>query len=85
MKYHGSTANDKELYKKRNEIKRFFRRIKAFRAVFTHYDKLDVILVRDGACGGEKQFSIFFEKRILAQPQRSAKLARRFLNLKISC
>jgi len=34
---------DKELYKKRNEIERFFRRIKAFRAVFTRYDKLDVI------------------------------------------
>ena len=34
---------DKELYKKRNEIERFFRRIKAFRAVFTRYDKLDVV------------------------------------------
>jgi transposase len=34
---------DKELYKKRNEIERFFRRIKAFRAVFTRYDKLDTI------------------------------------------
>jgi transposase len=34
---------DKELYKKRNEIERFFRRIKAFRAVFTRYDKLDTM------------------------------------------
>ena len=34
---------DKELYKKRNEIERFFRRIKAFRAVFTRYDKLDTV------------------------------------------
>ena len=34
---------DKELYKKRNEIERFFRRIKAFRAVFTRYDKLDTL------------------------------------------
>jgi len=34
---------DKELYKKRNEIERFFRRIKTFRAVFTRYDKLDTI------------------------------------------
>jgi transposase len=34
---------DKELYKKRNGIERFFRRLKAFRAVFTRYDKLDVI------------------------------------------
>jgi transposase len=34
---------DKELYKKRNEIERFFRRLKAFRGVFTRYDKLDTI------------------------------------------
>jgi len=34
---------DKELYKKRNEIERFFRRLKAFRAIFTRYDKLDTI------------------------------------------
>ena len=35
--------HDEELYKKRNEIERFFRRIKTFRAVFTRYDKLDTI------------------------------------------
>jgi transposase len=34
---------DKELYKRRNEIERFFRRLKAFRAVFTRYDKLDTM------------------------------------------
>ncbi len=34
---------DKELYKRRNEIERFFRRIKRFRKVFTRYDKLDII------------------------------------------
>ena len=34
---------DKELYKRRNEIERFFRRIKSFRAVFTRYDKLDIM------------------------------------------
>jgi transposase len=34
---------DKELYKKRNEVVRFFRRLKAFRAVFIRYDKLDSI------------------------------------------
>jgi len=34
---------DKELYKKRNEIERYFRRLKAFRAVFTRYDKLDIM------------------------------------------
>jgi len=32
---------DKELYKRRNEIERFFLRIKRFRRVFTRYDKLD--------------------------------------------
>lgn len=34
---------DKELYKRRNEIERFFRRIKRFRRVFTRYDKLDIV------------------------------------------
>ena len=34
---------DKELYKQRNEVERFFRRIKRFRRVFTRYDKLDVV------------------------------------------
>ena len=34
-------AYDKTLYKKRNEVERLFRNIKAFRRVFTRYDKLD--------------------------------------------
>ncbi len=34
---------DSELYKRRNEIGRFFLRLKRFRKVFTRYDKLDVI------------------------------------------
>jgi len=33
----------RELYKKRNEIERFFRGLKAFKAVFTCYDKLDIM------------------------------------------
>jgi transposase len=32
---------DKELYKLRNVIERFFRRIKRFRRICTRYDKLD--------------------------------------------
>jgi transposase len=34
---------DKELYTKRNEIERLFRRLKGFRRVFTRFDKLDVM------------------------------------------
>ena len=34
---------DRELYKRRNEIERLFRRLKAYRRIFTRYDKLDVI------------------------------------------
>lgn len=34
---------DKELYKKRNKIERFFCRIKRFRHIFTRYDKLDLV------------------------------------------
>jgi len=34
---------DKELYKRRNEVERCFRRLKGFRRVFTRYDKTDII------------------------------------------
>ena len=34
---------NEELYKQRNEIERFFLRLKRFRRVFTRYDKLDVL------------------------------------------
>lgn len=34
---------DKELYKHRNEVERYFLRIKRFRRVFTRYDKLDTL------------------------------------------
>ena len=34
---------DKELYKCRNEVERYFLRIKRFRRVFTRYDKLDTL------------------------------------------
>ncbi|MDR2436820.1 MAG: IS5/IS1182 family transposase, partial [Endomicrobium sp.] len=34
---------DKELYKQRNKIERFFLRIKRFHRVLTTYDKLDVM------------------------------------------
>jgi len=36
-------AYDMELYKRRNEIERFFRRIKAYRGIGTRYDKLDLM------------------------------------------
>ena len=36
---------DKEIYKHRNEVERFFLRIKRFRRVFTRYDKLDVVYI----------------------------------------
>ena len=36
-------AYDRSMYKRRNEVERLFRRIKAYRRVFTRYDKLDVM------------------------------------------
>ena len=36
---------DKELYKRRNEVERLFRRIKRFRRVFTRYEKLDIMFL----------------------------------------
>jgi transposase len=32
---------DRELYKKRNEVERLFRRLKGFRRIFSRFDKLD--------------------------------------------
>jgi transposase len=34
---------DRERYKQRNEIERYFLRLKRFRKIFTRYDKMDVI------------------------------------------
>ena len=36
---------DKELYKKRNEVERFFRRYKEYRRICTRYDKLDFMFL----------------------------------------
>jgi transposase len=34
---------DKTIYKRRNEIERLFRRLKAFRRVFSRFEKLDLL------------------------------------------
>ena len=34
---------DKELYKRRNEVERFFRLIQGYRRIFCRFDKLDII------------------------------------------
>ncbi len=34
---------DPALYRKRNEVERFFRRLKGFRRIFTRFEKLDVM------------------------------------------
>ncbi len=36
---------DKEIYKKRNEVERFFCRLKRFRRIATRYDKLDILFL----------------------------------------
>ncbi len=36
---------DRELYKRRNEVERLFRRLKGFRRIFSRFDKLDVIFL----------------------------------------
>ena len=36
---------DRELYKKRNEVERLFRRLKAFRRIFSRFEKLDVMFI----------------------------------------
>jgi transposase len=36
---------DREMYKRRNEIERLFRRLKGFRRIFSRFDKLDVLFL----------------------------------------
>ena len=36
---------NEELYKKRNEIERLFRRLKGFRRIFSRFEKLDVVFI----------------------------------------
>ena len=41
---------DKALYRRRNEVERLFRRLKAWRRVFTRYDKSDIMLAAFITC-----------------------------------
>ncbi len=36
---------DQQIYKRRNEVERLFRRLKGYRRVFTRYDKLDIMFL----------------------------------------
>ena len=36
---------DREIYKRRNEIERLFRRLKGFRRIFSRFEKLDVVFL----------------------------------------
>ena len=38
-------AFNRDIYKRRNEVERLFRRLKGYRRVFVRYDKLDVIFL----------------------------------------
>ena len=37
--------HDKKRYRKRNEVERFFRRLKGFRRLFSRWDKLDALFM----------------------------------------
>lgn len=36
-------AYDQQMYKRRNEVERLFRRLKGFRRIFSRFEKLDVM------------------------------------------
>ena len=36
---------DREMYKRRHEIERLFRRLKGFRRIFSRFEKLDVVFL----------------------------------------
>ena len=38
-------AYDREMYQRRNEIERLFRRLKGFRRIFSRFEKLDVLFL----------------------------------------
>jgi transposase len=38
-------AYDRELYKKRNQVERLFRRLKGFRRIFSRFEKLDIVFM----------------------------------------
>ena len=38
-------AYDREMYKRRNEVERLFRRLKGFRRIFSRFEKLDVLFL----------------------------------------
>ena len=52
-------ALDKALYRRRNEVERMFRRLKAWRRVFTRYDKTDIM------------FAAFITAALIAEALRS--------------
>lgn len=49
---------DKALYRRRNEVERMFRRIKAWRRILTRYDKTDVM------------FAAFITSALIAEAMR---------------
>ena len=40
-----SWAYDREMYKRRNEIERLFRRLKGFRRIFSRFENLDALFL----------------------------------------
>ena len=36
---------DREMYKRRNEVERLFRRLKGFRRIFSRFEKLDIMFI----------------------------------------
>ena len=37
--------DDREMYKRRNEVERLFRRLKGYRRTFSRFEKLDVMFI----------------------------------------
>ena len=46
---------DQEMYKRRNEIERLFRRLKGFRRIFSRFEKLDMLFL------GFASFALIFD------------------------
>ena len=45
-----SWEHDREMYKRRNEVERLFRRLKDFRRIFSRFEKLDAMFLGFLSC-----------------------------------
>ena len=67
---------DREMYKRRNEVERLFRRLKGYRRIFSRFEKLDALFI-----GSSTSCSSPMGCVVLTRPSRLRRQGPRFLRL----